>query len=88
MKLKQSKVPTEAKAQILASPSLPRPVDARDGGLVVSALFQLARNDAELGNADDFIWEVREISARHGEEISGLAWVDAFTGKVKVLYPK
>jgi hypothetical protein len=88
MKLKQSKVPTEAKAQILASSSLPRPVDARDGGLVVSALFQLARNDAELGNADDLIWEVREISARHGEEISGLAWVDAFTGKVKVLYPK
>ena len=87
MKLKQSKVPTEAEAQILASPSLPRPMDVRDV-LVVSALFQLARNDAELGNADDLIWEVREISARHGEEISGLAWVDAFTGKVKVLYPK
>jgi hypothetical protein len=87
-KLEQSKVPTEAEAQILASSSLPKPIDARDGVLLVSALFQLDRKDAELGNTDDFIWEVRQISARHGEEISGLAWVDAFTGKVKVLYPK
>jgi hypothetical protein len=86
MKLKQSKVPTEVEARILASYSLPELTDSREL-YEVAALLRLSHNDAELGNEGDFIWEVREIAMRQGEETSALAWVDAFTGKVKILYP-
>jgi hypothetical protein len=87
MKLKQSRVPTEVEAMILASHSLPEPTDSTEL-YDVTALLRLSSNDPELGNEGDFIWEVREIDDREGEETSALAWVDAFTGKVKVLYPK
>jgi hypothetical protein len=84
MKLKQSKVPTEEEAISVAIGTGRLPMDDLENWRV-TALLSLNEADPELGNKNDFVWEVRSTFST--VTISGLVWVDAFTGKVKVFYP-
>jgi hypothetical protein len=89
VKLKQSKVPTEEKALDLVEDMYGKPggidLDSKTA-IQVTALLTLNKYDSELGDKDDFVWEVRML--QHDESCVGLIWVDALTGKVKILYPK
>ena len=79
-KLRDAKVPTERAAESAA-------LKARAGlpaneGFEVSALLWLGRDEPELGKRDDLVWEVRFFKAH---SITGLLWINATTGTVKVL---
>ena len=85
--LKQSKVPTEGDAERAAKIA----VRAGRGSQIptelpsVSALLRLAKADEKLGQAGDFVWEVRIITTSDFK-VTGLLWVGASTGEVRVLY--
>lgn len=87
-KLKTSRVPTEEEA-IRCAVRTSKNVDNRTTCLV-TALLRLGSDvtrhpEKDLGQAGDFVWEVRE-ETRTGS-VTGLFWVSATTGKTKVLYP-
>lgn len=76
-KLRSSKVPNEEAAKRAA------PVRGANEIPLVSSLLRLAHVDDKLGQAGDFVWEVR---LDNGGGVTGLVWVGASTGEVKVLY--
>jgi hypothetical protein len=80
-KLRTSKVPNEEAAKRAAIAPLVRALGANEI-LLVSSLLRLAHADQKLGQAGDFVWEVRV----EGGGVTGLLWVGATTGEVKVLY--
>lgn len=80
-KLKASKVPTEEEARRKSYDLL---TDARSS-VRVSSLFRLARADKELGEAGDFVWEVRVL---WGRSIADVIWVSASTGSAKRIFPR
>ena len=81
-KLRSSKVPNEEAAKSAAVGPLFRTLSANEVP-IVSSLLRLAHADEKLGQAGDFIWEVR---LTNGGGVTSLLWVGASTGEVKVLY--
>jgi hypothetical protein len=81
-KLRSSKVPNEDAAKRVVVGPLNRTLSANEVP-IVSSLLRLAHADKKLGQVGDFVWEVR---LTNGGGVTGLIWVGASTGEVKVLY--